>query len=361
MEIIMENDKLARLSHLCIITLGAAVLLYITIKFLLPAVLPILVALVISSLTRPIAKKAAEKSRMPFKLCGIVTASLCIFFAAYAVVILGEKLLHEMMSMVKVLMESLDREDNIIRRVMELAVKVRDKIPFLSDSDNTYSAGIYDMLMEWAKSTVTSASESFARGTASFIAALPDFIFASVVCVIALFYLTADMDGVRSGVAKFVPLSLRKKLRGLTQRLGTAMSGYVKAYFALMLVTFGELFLGFVLLRVRYAFFLALLVAVIDILPVLGVGTVLLPWSLFLFISGSTGRAVGMLILFGIMYAVRQFAEPRLVGRFMGLHPLLTLAGAFAGYSLFGLWGMLLSPVILFAAKLAATGDTENR
>lgn len=355
----MENSKLSRPAHLCIIIFATAAALYVAIKYLLPALIPILIAAVISAVTRPIAKKASEKSKMPYKLCGILTASLFIFFAAYAAVLISEKLLHEMTEAVKMMMEGLDREDNIIRRAMDMITRLRDRIPFLSSTDSAYSAEIYDMLMEWATGTVGKISEAFAKGCASFITSLPDLIFACIVSVIALFYLTADADGVRAAVVKLIPGAVKTRAKNISDRLGKALSGYVRAYISLMLITFGELFLGFVILRIRYAFFLALLVAAIDILPVLGVGSVLLPWALFMFLSGNTSRAVGLLVLFGIMYAVRQFTEPRLVGRFMGLHPLLTLTGAFVGYSLFGLWGMILSPIILYGVKLAAEGGNK--
>lgn len=357
----MDNNKLSRLSHLIIVAAGAVIFLSVTIKYLLPAVLPVLAALIISSVTRPVAGAIAKKSKMPYKLCGIVITSLIIFFVAYAAVLLGEKLIHEMTDFVRSLMESLDREDNPIRRAFEFAEKFREKIPLLSSEHSAYSAHLYELIMDWAKSAAASVSESFAKGTASFISTLPNLVFAAVVSVIALFYLTADFDGVKSGVAKLIPDTYRKKFKGFSDKLGTALSGYIKAYLTLMLITFAELFFGFVILRIRYAFFLAIIIAVIDVLPVLGVGTVLVPWALMLFIGGNSGRAVGLLILLGIMYAVRQFTEPRLVGRFMGIHPLLTLTGAFAGYSLFGLWGMLLSPVILYGIKLSAEAMEKDR
>lgn len=356
----MENSRLARFSHLCTVALGLAVFFYVGVKFLIPAVLPILIALAVSSITRPIARWSAKKSKMPQKFCGILFSALFIFFAAYSVVVLGEKLIHEMMSALGVLMESLEREDNIIRRGMDFMLNLRDRIPLLSAPDSTYVANLYDMIINWAKSAAVTASESFAKAAAGFIATLPRLVFASVVCVIALFYFTADMDSIRTAVSRFLPKSMKQRTDELSKKLGHGTSAYVKAYLALMALTFGELLLGFVLLRVRYAFFLALLVAVIDILPVLGVGTVLLPWALFLFLSGSTARGVGMLVLFAVMYAVRQFAEPRLVGRFMGLHPIFTLGGAFAGYYLFGLWGILLSPVILYSIKLAFGDKTDG-
>ena len=350
----MEHSKLKRLAYIVIVASGAIVFLSLAIKYLLPATFPILAAIVISSLTKPIVKAASKKSKMPYKLCGIVITSLFIFFAAYAAVLIGEKVVHEMSAFVRNLMEGLDREDNLIRQIIDYIEKLRDKIPLISSRDSEYSAQIYDFLMDWTKSAAASISEAFAKGTASFIASLPDLVFAAVVCVIALFYLTADPDGVKNGFIILIPKDYANKLKSLSEKLGTALAGYIKAYLTLMFITFAELFFGFVVLRIKYAFFLALLIAVIDILPILGVGTVLLPWSAVLFIGGHSGRGAGLLILFAVMYAVRQFTEPRLVGRFMGLHPLLTLGGAFAGYSLFGLWGMLLSPVILYGVKLAA-------
>ena len=139
------------------------------------------------------------------------------------------------------------------------------------------------------------------------------------------------------------------------------MSGYIRAYLVLMLLTFGELFLGFAILRIKYSFFLAFIVAIIDVLPVFGVGTVLIPWAVILFINGHTGKAVGLLVLFGIMYVVRQFSEPRLIGRFMGLHPLLTLSTAYLGYTFFGITGMIISPIILYVVKLVVAESSEMK
>jgi predicted PurR-regulated permease PerM len=101
-----------------------------------------------------------------------------------------------------------------------------------------------------------------------------------------------------------------------------------------------------------YAFLLAVLIAIIDIFPVLGVGTVLIPWSLVLFLEGNTAVAAGLLILFGLMSWIRQFAEAHLLGKFMGLHPLITLAGGYLGLRFFGFWGMLYTPIIIYVIKI---------
>lgn len=350
----MNKDRLARLSHISIITAISVLFLAAGVKYILPAILPVLTAFIISCVTRPIARFTAKRTKMPYRVCGIITTSLIIFFSAYLIVLLGEKLLSEMSAAISSFIESLDSNDNALKQVTELLAKVRDKVPFLSKTDGAYSSQIYELLTNWAKNAAATFSESAARKFASFIASLPDLIFASVVCVIAVYYFTCDFTGIKKAFKHFLPAFVAARMKGASEKFTGALSAYVKAYFVLMALTFGELFFGFVILRIRYAFFLAILIAVVDILPVLGVGTVLLPWSVLAFMTGNTSGAVGILILFGVMYAVRQFTEPKLVGRFMGLHPLLTLGGAFAGYSLFGLWGILFSPIILYGVKLSA-------
>jgi len=101
--------------------------------------------------------------------------------------------------------------------------------------------------------------------------------------------------------------------------------------------------------------------AAVDLLPVFGVGTVLLPWSLFSFVGGDVYRGVGLLVLFFVMYVVRQFAEPRILGSTIGVHPLFTLFAVFAGFSLFGIWGMVLFPLLLYGVKALLSGVTEEK
>jgi len=118
---------------------------------------------------------------------------------------------------------------------------------------------------------------------------------------------------------------------------------------------------GFLLLNVERAVLAALLTSLVDLLPVLGVGTVLVPWSVLAFLSGDVFRGVGLLVLFGIMVVVRQFLEPRIVGGSLGIHPLLTLLAVFAGFRLFGFAGMLGAPILLYAVKAAVSGEAEER
>ena len=116
-------------------------------------------------------------------------------------------------------------------------------------------------------------------------------------------------------------------------------------------MTFAELLAGFYIFKIPYALTLASVIAIIDILPVLGVGTVLIPWGVVLLIVGKTKKAAEIFILYGIIWIIRQIAEPRIVGKSVGVHPLLTLVAMYVGYSLMGFGGLFVFPIVLMVLR----------
>ena len=130
-----------------------------------------------------------------------------------------------------------------------------------------------------------------------------------------------------------------------------------------MLITFIVMLVGLVILRRPYALLLAFIIALLDCLPVIGVGTILLPWSLYELIFGERYIGIGLVVLFILYEIVRQFAEPRIVGKNLGIHPIITLVLIYVGYSLFGIVGLLFVPIAtvlinIVTGERAASADT---
>ncbi len=121
----------------------------------------------------------------------------------------------------------------------------------------------------------------------------------------------------------------------------------IKGYAILMLMTFLELLAGFLILRVKYALLLSLLIAVIDILPVLGTGTVLIPWGIAGLILKNTALGIGILVLYAVITVIRNFAEPKIIGKQIGINPLFTLLSMFIGIKLLGFAGVIIFPTAL--------------
>ncbi len=355
----MEKNGLYKTAALCVIVFSATAALCLSMKYAAALIAPFLFAALTAALIRPASSVISKKSRLPYKLCACTVTALFLFFIVYGLINAGGILVKEASSAISGLLREMDREDNALRRVFAYFSSLRDRIPMLSDSgDGGFSDGIYSAVVEAVKRGAAKLSESITAFAASFIGGMPGFVFSLVVYVVALFYLTTDPKGVREGIKKILPKSATNKLSGnsgagwLRAGIAGALAGYVRAYLALMALTFAELLFGFVILRVRYAFLAAALIAVIDVLPVLGVGSVLVPWACASFLLHDVKRGIGLLVLFVIMYAVRQFAEPRLIGRFMGIHPLVALGAAFTGLKLFGIFGMIAMPLILYVIKL---------
>ena len=119
----------------------------------------------------------------------------------------------------------------------------------------------------------------------------------------------------------------------------------LKAYLLIMAITFGEISLGLWLLRVDYYLIIGLTVAVLDILPVLGSGSILIPWGIWTLLGGNLPLGAGILLLYAVVTGVRTVLEPRLVGRGMGLSPLVTLISMYVGMKLLGVGGLILAPM----------------
>lgn len=174
---------------------------------------------------------------------------------------------------------------------------------------------------------------------------LPGALFVFIIFLMAAFYLTTDFERVSRYLSSLLPRRAVQKLGGLRHRLFSTTVSYLRAYLILLAITFGELLIAFLFLQVRYAITLAFLIALLDALPAIGVGTVLIPWGVIELISGDLPRGIALLAVWLIVTLLRQFLEPRIVGAKLGLHPLAALAAVWAGFRLMGVWGLFIAPV----------------
>ncbi|MBU5626877.1 sporulation integral membrane protein YtvI [Oscillibacter sp. MSJ-2] len=180
---------------------------------------------------------------------------------------------------------------------------------------------------------------------------LPDLVLFLVTTVLAVFYTTSRYPQIRAFIVRQLPERWRPSARGVKKSVLVTLSRWLRAECILILLTFVQLLAGFLLLRVDYALLMAVLTAVIDALPILGVGTVLLPWGLFCFLSGAVPRGVGLLALYAVILLVHSFMEPKLMASQAGLPPIAALAAMYLGYRSLGLAGMIFFPFLLLLLK----------
>lgn len=182
------------------------------------------------------------------------------------------------------------------------------------------------------------------------VAQIPSVLIAIVISVVACVFITIDYDHIKAFVLRQFSDSNRVKLVSARDLALKTLGGMVKAYSLIMLITTTELCIGLYALKLLkifssdYIVIISLLIAVVDIIPVLGTGTVLIPWSVYSFISGDFGMGVGLLVMYVIILVVRQVMEPKLVAGQTGLSPIVTIISMYVGTKTIGVLGFFILP-----------------
>lgn len=179
---------------------------------------------------------------------------------------------------------------------------------------------------------------------------VPDSALTLGTAVISGYMISAKLPKLRQWFQAHLPLSKLKPVLEALKRVKTALGGWLLAQVKLSGVTLLLLAGGFLLLRIPNSLLWAMAVCLLDALPVLGTGAVLLPWSLICFLRSDIPLAIGLAGLYASITLTRSTLEPKLVGRQLGLDPLVTLMALYAGYKLWGLGGMILAPLLTVTA-----------
>lgn len=340
---------------------------YLLIRYALGIVMPFLIAFILAAVTHRPAAALSRRTRLPRKLWAVIlltailaSAASLIFWGVGRLLYEGENLLSHIASdsakLGSTIADIFDRISSIGDRkipLIENLLKIEAFREFWEELDSILARVISD--------TVASVTGKLPRALFSIVVSLPGYFVFVVVTLIASFYFCLDYDKIKSFAISALPSGISEKLPIIKKRLGDAAAKYARAYLLLLLLTFLQLFVGFTLLRVQYPFLLAFLVALVDFLPILGVGTVLIPWGLFeLIFSKNIFLGVGLLVLYIIVTVIRQITEPKVVAESLGLHPLITLASMYAGLRLFGVFGMILAPLAASALRALFFGGIDK-
>jgi len=176
---------------------------------------------------------------------------------------------------------------------------------------------------------------------------VPNFFLNFMIALVSAYFFMADRDVIFGAVKGATPQWFRKQMRQTKAGLVRAMGGYFRAQYILMTMAGIISIIGLLILRNPYALLLGLLLAVLDFLPILGIGAVLLPWALISIIMGNVNQAIGLGVIYGIITIARQVLQPKILGDQMGAHPLASLMSIFIGFRIFGLLGLIIGPSLL--------------
>ncbi|MBR4869496.1 MAG: AI-2E family transporter, partial [Oscillospiraceae bacterium] len=194
-------------------------------------------------------------------------------------------------------------------------------------------------------------SESFLAFCASLIRSLPDYLLFFITTVLAVFYTSACFPSIRSFLLRQLSFRLQKLAKEVKPQLFSTALKWLKAELTLIAITFFLLLSGFLLLRLQYALLLALVISLLDALPILGIGTVLLPWAFFALATENFLLGISLIALYLTVQLTHSLLEPRLIAAQGGLPSIAALFAMYVGFRVLGLLGMIFCPLLLLLAK----------
>ena len=345
----METDY-RRAANITIIVAGAVLAVWIFFRYAISALLPFLLAAVISALVSPVSDWISKKTRVPKKLMSAVVLILLFSLTSALLYLAISRLIGELGDLLARLSEDPELVGNTLSSLVDRVTGNGTHFSFLQsifESESLKSLGIdlSGLLQDAVGSLISSLTSALPTAAVSLIKGIPSWILFIIVLLIAAYYFSSDGESVWRGLSSVLPTKWQVRLPLIKEKFKRTVTGYIKAYFLLMLLTFFEMVIGLSILGAKYAFIMAIVISVVDVLPILGAGTVLVPWAIFALISSNTPLGVGLLILYAVTLIIRQIAEPRIVGSTLGIHPLATLASVYLGLRIIGFIGIFVGPM----------------
>lgn len=345
--------------------IGVTLLVLRVLPYAAALMLPFIIGYVISLAASPLVKLLKKRLKIPYKAGAAITVLILLSIVTLAVIFLiglisdfsgavvdnWDDLYSSFTDYIKTAADTLERfSDSLPFDFFEVATKSFDGIEIKSDGGFDLGKSLANLLSPFAG--------SLAGGTVSVVKSLPEALIFIVMLILSTYFFTGSRDKMRSFYERNAPEALRDKMRLIKTECFGALFGYLKAQVILSCISAALLTAGFLLLGVRHAFLIALITAFIDMLPVFGTGTVLIPWAIInLFTDGGLFFTIGMLVLYVICLSVRNLLQPKVLSQNIGLNPIATLITIWIGYKLYGFLGMILLPIAaLLVYKLYEIG-----
>lgn len=312
-------------------------------KYALPVLFPFLVAFSISIILRHPVDFISKHLKINRKFVGVLLLLLLYGSISFVFIFFGTKLFRYIGELFQKLPEIYTT--NIEPALNIIIYKIQDIIPELNvvlDLEN---------ISKYIMNIINSISLSAVNLIASIATKIPSFLVKFIFAIIASFLCTLDYYKVTGFIMRQFPERVQEIIINVKQNIFGTIVKFLKAYSILMFVTFIQLSIGLTIFNIPNAITLAVIFSMLDVLPAIGAGGLLIPWSIIEFIKGNYDLAIGLLVIYGIISIVRSILEPKVIGKQIGLNPLITLTSMFLGAEILGFFGIFIFPIIATIIK----------
>ena len=346
----VDKEKIEFYAHLTITVIGALLLGYVFIKYLFFIALPFLISWAVAFSLRSPSKRIAEATHIPAKVISL-TLTLLIIFGGMALTV--SALIYAGGQAWEFLSGLVENEE-----LYGILDKLMNPISgFFGDREG--AAELEGRLGEAVREMLSSLLSWLVGVISSFAKSLPRALIFLLVTVVSSIYFSLDLDRINAFVKGLLPERVARGISNFKNRFLSVLLKYLRSYLIIMLFTFIIMLFGFLVLGVKYAVLFAFVVSLLDALPLIGVGTVLVPFSIYQMLFGRFGLGIGLIVLFIAHALLRQFIEPKIIGKSLGIHPVVSLLLLYAGYLLFGFFGLFLIPVFVVIINILAVRESK--
>lgn len=311
--------------------------------------MPFLIAFIIALMLEPCIRFIMRKTKLKRKASSILVFVIAIIIIVGLLIWAGATIVSEASNLLTSLNEYFEKGYALVQDMLSKIDFSRLQIP--ENIMNTIQESAMEFLgtlTEWAKNALT--------GAINFLTSIPTIGVYMVVTLLSLYFMCVDKVYMIDQLEHHLPQTWVRKigvhLKGLVKSLG----GYLKAELTLVLISFvisviGLYIFHFVGLNVEYPLLMALIIGFVDLLPIFGSGTFMIPWAILSACTGDFTLAIAILVLWAIMSIVRQMIEPKIVSGHIGIHPIFTLIAMYTGFKFIGVLGMIIGPILLIVLK----------
>lgn len=347
----MEKDKerIWKIAKNILSFVGILVLFFVIIK-LIGFFKPFFIAGIIAMLVEPIIKFNMNKLKMSRKLSSFIVIFVTIFII-FGVMVWGGMAIGQLLGNVS---------QNIPGAVTTVSTAITDFVNRVAEDNKEYiTEDMINTFLNSMSSVVSNLGGYVQTGIGKaleFVLSVPKILVTTIITILAFVFFTKDRVFVIDIIEHHVPEKWLLKIQSIKKEFFSTIGNYIRVYGKILLITTCELLIGFTIInligfKIEHFILLSFLIGFIDILPVLGVGTVLIPWIVWTFIIGDIPFAIALLVLHLSIFIIRQFLEPKLVSDQFGVHPIVTLIAMYTGFKIIGFSGLLIGPIVLMILR----------
>lgn len=331
-----------------IIGIIVAAALAIAAFYILPVSVPLILALLSAMLLEPIVKLLQKKTPMKRKMAVLTVFIIFTIFLGSALFFSVTKVVGEAIKVIETAPQYANDISHLWDKYEEdfkAAAKdwPKEMVEAITEEVNNFLTGLKDSLRKYVN----------IERISTFLSYIPNYLVSFLVYLIALFMFMLELPRLKSGIYSHLTDKTAEKVTYMSTQMSRVIFGFFKAQFLVSILIFIVALIGLLIIQPRTALVMAIIIWIIDLIPIIGSIVILGPWAIYHLLAGNLLIGVQLSILAVVLLIIRRTVEPKVMGSHMGLSPLATLIAMYLGLQLLGIVGLIVGPLLLILFKSA--------